>query len=88
MLTGIIWRPFFTFSGISAKSFSLSFGIKTVFKPPRRAARSFSLRPPIGRTRPLKVISPVNLPSDMAAHASQLYAKNLENFIDLITEEG
>ena len=24
----------------------------------------------------------------MAAHASQLYAKNLENFIDLITEEG
>jgi NAD(P) transhydrogenase subunit alpha len=24
----------------------------------------------------------------MAAHASQLYAKNLENFIDLITDEG
>ena len=36
----------------------------------------------------VKIISPVNLPSDMAAHASQLYAKNLENFIDLITGEG
>ena len=36
----------------------------------------------------VKIISPVNLPSDMAAHASQLYAKNLENFIDLITDEG
>jgi NAD(P) transhydrogenase subunit alpha len=35
----------------------------------------------------VKVISPVNLPSDMAAHASQLYAKNLENFIGLITSE-
>jgi len=35
----------------------------------------------------VKVIAPLNLASDMAAHASQLYAKNLENFIDLITTE-
>ncbi len=35
------------------------------------------------------MIAPANLPSDMPAHASQLYAKNLENFIGLITgEEG
>ena len=37
----------------------------------------------------VKVISPVNLPSDMAAHASQLYAKNIENLLGLlISEEG
>ena len=36
----------------------------------------------------VKVIAPRNLTSDMATHASQLYAKNLENFIDLITDEG
>ena len=36
----------------------------------------------------VKVIGPRNLISDMAAHASQLYGKNLENFIDLISEEG
>jgi NAD(P) transhydrogenase subunit alpha len=36
----------------------------------------------------VRVIAPANLPSDMAAHASQLYAKNLENFIDLITADG
>jgi len=37
----------------------------------------------------VKVIAPSNLASDMAAHASQLYAKNLENFIGLIlTEDG
>lgn len=35
----------------------------------------------------VKVIAPRNLPSDMAAHASQLYAKNLENFIGLIVDE-
>ena len=27
----------------------------------------------------VKIIAPRNLASDMAAHASQLYAKNLEN---------
>jgi NAD(P) transhydrogenase subunit alpha len=36
----------------------------------------------------VRIIAPRNLTSDMAAHASQLYAKNLENFIDLITAEG
>ena len=37
----------------------------------------------------VKVIAPVNLPSDMAAHASQLYAKNVENLLGLLVgEEG
>jgi NAD(P) transhydrogenase subunit alpha len=36
----------------------------------------------------VRIIAPRNLTSDMAAHASQLYAKNLENFIDLITDQG
>ncbi|EAP91103.1 membrane-associated protein [Oceanicaulis sp. HTCC2633] len=57
--TGMISSPSLTLSGISARSFSLSFGIRTVFTPPRRAASSFSFRPPIGRTRPRRVISPV-----------------------------
>jgi H+-translocating NAD(P) transhydrogenase subunit alpha len=35
----------------------------------------------------VKVISPVNLPSDMAAHASQLYAKNVENLLRLLLDE-
>jgi NAD(P) transhydrogenase subunit alpha len=35
----------------------------------------------------VKVISPVNLPSDMAAHASQLYAKNVENLLGLLIGE-
>jgi H+-translocating NAD(P) transhydrogenase subunit alpha len=35
----------------------------------------------------VKVISPVNLPSDMAAHASQLYAKNVENLLGLLIDE-
>jgi NAD(P) transhydrogenase subunit alpha len=37
----------------------------------------------------VKVIGPANLVSDMAADASQLYAKNLENLIGLlVSEEG
>ena len=37
----------------------------------------------------VKVISPVSLPSDMAAHASQLYAKNIENLLGLVvSDEG
>jgi len=37
----------------------------------------------------VKVIGPSNLPSEMPVPASQLYAKNLENLLDLmITEEG
>ena len=40
-------------------SFSFSSGMSTVLMPPRCAARTFSLRPPIGSTRPRSVISPV-----------------------------
>jgi NAD(P) transhydrogenase subunit alpha len=37
----------------------------------------------------IKVISPANLPSEMAADASRLYAKNVENLLGLmVTEEG
>ena len=35
----------------------------------------------------VKVIAPANLPSDMAAHASQLYAKNVENLLALLVDE-
>lgn len=35
----------------------------------------------------VKVIGPTNLPSEMATHASQLYAKNLENLIGLMVDE-
>ena len=35
----------------------------------------------------VKIIAPSNLASDMPAHASQLYSKNLENFIGLIVGE-
>ncbi len=35
----------------------------------------------------VKVIAPVNLPSDMAAHASQLYSKNVENLLGLLVDE-
>ena len=37
----------------------------------------------------VKIIAPLNLPSDMATHASQLYAKNVENLLKLlVTDEG
>jgi H+-translocating NAD(P) transhydrogenase subunit alpha len=37
----------------------------------------------------VKIIAPLNLPSDMAAHASQLYAKNVENLLKLlVNDEG
>jgi H+-translocating NAD(P) transhydrogenase subunit alpha len=36
----------------------------------------------------VKVIAPSNLPSDMAAHASQLYAKNVENLLGLLVSDG
>jgi NAD(P) transhydrogenase subunit alpha len=37
----------------------------------------------------VKVIAPLNLASEMATHASQLYAKNIENLLGLmISEEG
>jgi NAD(P) transhydrogenase subunit alpha len=35
----------------------------------------------------VKVIAPVNLSSDMAAHASQLYAKNVENLLGLLVDD-
>ena len=35
----------------------------------------------------VKIIAPPNLPSDMAAHASQLYAKNVENLLGLLVDE-
>jgi NAD(P) transhydrogenase subunit alpha len=37
----------------------------------------------------VRVVGPRNLPSEMPAPASQLYAKNLENLLGLlVTEEG
>jgi len=37
----------------------------------------------------VKVMAPLNLPSEMATHASQLYAKNVENLLKLlVNEEG
>jgi NAD(P) transhydrogenase subunit alpha len=37
----------------------------------------------------VRIIAPANLPSDMAAHASQLYAKNVENLLKLlVSDEG
>jgi H+-translocating NAD(P) transhydrogenase subunit alpha len=36
----------------------------------------------------VKIIAPLNLPSELAAHASQLYAKNVENLLGLLVDEG
>ncbi len=36
----------------------------------------------------VKIIAPKNLPSDMPAHASQLYAKNIENLLGLLVVRG
>jgi NAD(P) transhydrogenase subunit alpha len=37
----------------------------------------------------VKIFAPLNLPSEMAKHASQLYAKNVENLLKLlVNEEG
>lgn len=36
----------------------------------------------------VKVIGPVNLPSAMPDHASQLYARNIQALLELLTEEG
>ena len=46
-------------SGTSRRSFSFLCGRMTVLAPERCAARILLLRPPIGRTRPRRVISPV-----------------------------
>ena len=58
-VTGMISRPFLIVSEISTRSLAFSSGISTVFMPPRAAASSFSFSPPIGSTRPRRVISPV-----------------------------
>src|SRR5690625_7409212 len=58
-VTGTKVKSFLTLSGISSISFSFSLGIIIVFKPERCALKDFSLRPHIGKTRPLNVISPV-----------------------------
>jgi proton-translocating NAD(P)+ transhydrogenase subunit alpha len=36
----------------------------------------------------VKILAPLNLASEMAANASQLYAKNVENLLDLLVSEG
>jgi len=36
----------------------------------------------------VKVIAPANLPSEMATHASQLYAKNVDNLLGLLVDEN
>ena len=46
-------------SGMSRRSFSFFFGRMTIRAPDRCAARILLLSPPIGRTRPRRVISPV-----------------------------
>ena len=45
--------------GMSRRSLRFSLGISTVSMPARWAPSIFSLRPPIGFTRPRSVISPV-----------------------------
>ena len=35
----------------------------------------------------VKVIGPLNLPSEMATHASQLYSKNVENLLGLVVDD-
>src|SRR6185369_7549657 len=57
--TGLISRLSLMFCGMSARSLVLSSGISTMRMPPRCAASSFSLSPPIGSTCPRSVISPV-----------------------------
>ena len=34
------------------------------------------------------IYGPINLPSELAVHASEMYAKNLYNFIALLTQDG
>jgi hypothetical protein len=57
--TGTIFICCETDFGISTRSFRFSSGMSTVRMPPRMAASNFSFSPPIGSTRPRKVISPV-----------------------------
>ena len=57
--TGKILISSFTFWGMSIKSFSFSFGIKTFLTPLLWAANSFSFNPPIGKTWPVTVTGQV-----------------------------
>src|SRR5207249_1195436 len=36
----------------------------------------------------VKIIAPLNLPSEMATHASQLYSKNVENLLKLLIADA
>ena len=36
----------------------------------------------------VKVVAPLNVPSLLAEHASELYSKNLLNLLELIVKEG
>lgn len=36
----------------------------------------------------VKIYGPINVPSMVANHASELYAKNLQNFLELLIQEG
>lgn len=36
----------------------------------------------------VKILGPVNLPSTVAVHASQLYSKNISNFLQLLVKDG
>jgi proton-translocating NAD(P)+ transhydrogenase subunit alpha len=36
----------------------------------------------------VKILAPLNLPSEMATNASQLYARNVENLLDLLVSDG
>ncbi|MGI8573277.1 MAG: Re/Si-specific NAD(P)(+) transhydrogenase subunit alpha [Solirubrobacteraceae bacterium] len=36
----------------------------------------------------VKILAPLNVPSTMAEHASQLYARNVQSLLELMTDEG
>src|SRR6266540_1889847 len=57
--TGLISTVSVTSFGTSTRSFRFFSGRMKVLIPARCAASSFSFTPPIGRTRPRRVISPV-----------------------------
>src|SRR5436305_150331 len=54
-----MWRLSTTSCGRSSRSASLSLGSRTSEIPARTAPKTFSLTPPMGSTRPERVISPV-----------------------------
>ena len=36
----------------------------------------------------VKIVAPLNLPSTMAEHASQLYARNVQSLLELMIDDG